>query len=326
MLLPAVCFGLTWRAPAEAQQSNDPLRVVFLGDSITEAGAGPKGYVTLLQNEIQKRNADAKFEIIGAGVSGNKVPDLQARLEKDVLARKPHVVVIYIGINDVWHSQSGKGTPQDAFESGLYDVIGRIQKAGARVILCTPSVIGEKTDGSNPLDKMLETYAEISRNVAKKSAVTLIDLRKLFLNELKILNSDNKEKGILTGDGVHLTESGNTFVKDCMLPMVEGVAQGKKVDHVVMFKFKASTKVAEINRVSDAFAELAKNVPEVVEFRSGSDISPENLAQGFTHCYVLKFNNSAARDAYLVHPAHAEFVKLAIPFVETPLVVDFWEK
>src|SRR5436190_1222593 len=76
-------------------------RIVFLGDSITQGGVSPNGYVTVFKKELAKKYPDGEFEIIGAGISGNKVPDLQKRLEKDVLSKKPTLVVIYIGINDV---------------------------------------------------------------------------------------------------------------------------------------------------------------------------------------------------------------------------------
>ena len=61
-------------------------RVVFLGDSITQAGAGPGGYVTLVRETLDKEHKDLGVEVIGAGISGNKVPDLQGRLERDVIA------------------------------------------------------------------------------------------------------------------------------------------------------------------------------------------------------------------------------------------------
>ena len=101
-------------------------RIVFLGDSITQGGVGPKGYVTLIKNTLAERHADLGIEVIGAGISGNKVPDLQRRVEKDVIAKKPTVVVIYIGINDVWHGEKdpARGTTPEAFAAGLKEVIG----------------------------------------------------------------------------------------------------------------------------------------------------------------------------------------------------------
>ncbi len=194
-------------------------RIVFLGDSITAGGVSPKGYVTLIKDQLKEKHPDLGIEVIGAGVSGNKVPDLQRRLDKDVLAKKPTVVVIYIGINDVWHGESdpAKGTPKDKFEAGLKEIIGKCQEAGARVILCTPSVIGEKGDGSNKLDAKLDEYADVSRAVAKDTKSQLCDLRKAFLAYEKENNKENKEKGVLTGDRVHLNDAGNKLVADTML-------------------------------------------------------------------------------------------------------------
>jgi lysophospholipase L1-like esterase len=194
-------------------------RIVFLGDSITQAGVGEKGYVTLIKNALAEKHKDLGIEVIGAGISGNKVPDLQKRLQKDVLDKKPTVVVIYIGINDVWHGENdpAKGTPKDKFEAGLKEIIGKINDSGARVLLCTPSVIGEKTGGANKLDAKLDEYADVSRSVAKDTKASLCDLRKAFQDYLKENNAKNEEKGLLTGDRVHLNDAGNKFVAETIL-------------------------------------------------------------------------------------------------------------
>ncbi|HEY6952361.1 MAG TPA: GDSL-type esterase/lipase family protein, partial [Bacteroidota bacterium] len=136
--------------------------------------------------------------------------------------KKPTIVVIYIGINDVWHFLlNGNGTPKDKYETGLADIIGRIQKVGARVILCTPSVVGEKHHGDNQLDAQLDEYSDISRRVANASGVSLCDLRNAFINYLSTHNPENKEKGILTVDGVHLNSEGNEFVAATMMKCLE---------------------------------------------------------------------------------------------------------
>jgi lysophospholipase L1-like esterase len=208
---------------ATAEEPPVPLkkgdRIVFLGDSITEGGVRPKGYVTLIKRALGDKHKDLEIEVIGAGVSGNKVPDLQRRLEKDVLARKPTLVVIYIGINDVWHGENdpAKGTSKEDFEAGLKEVIGKITASGARVVLCTPSVIGEKKDGANKLDRKLDEYADVSRKVAKDLKVPVCDLRKAFQAYLQEHNPDNKEAGILTSDRVHLNDAGNKFVAETIL-------------------------------------------------------------------------------------------------------------
>ena len=186
--------------------------IAFFGDSITQGGAAQGGYCRLIEEALNRKRSELGVKIIFAGISGHKVPNLQKRLDRDVLSKKPTVVFIYIGINDVWHSTRGQGTSKEDFDSGLRDLIQKISATNAKIVLCTPSTIGEKTDGSNPLDAMLEEYAEISRKVAKETDVTMCDLRKAFLDHLKQNNADNKSRGILTRDGVHLNKAGNLFV------------------------------------------------------------------------------------------------------------------
>lgn len=192
-------------------------RIVFFGDSITEEGDRKGGYVTLVRDSLAL--AGDSSEVIGAGISGHKVPDLLARLDRDVIARKPTIVVIYIGINDVWHSilPGLHGTPPDEFRTGMNTLVKSISGTGARVILCTPSMVGEKTDGSNPLDSLLDVYAGITRDVATDTGTRLCDLRKEFLTYLRDHNPHNVREGILTRDGVHLTPAGNRFVAEAML-------------------------------------------------------------------------------------------------------------
>lgn len=214
LFVPAVSFA---EEPAVKLKAGD--RIVFLGDSITQGGAGPNGYVTMIRQALDKQHADLKIEVIGAGISGNKVPDLQRRVDKDVIAKKPTIVFIYIGINDVWHGEKdpARGTMPEAFESGLKEVIGKCRDAGATVVICTPSVIGEKLDGANSLDAKLDQYSDISRKIAKELKLPLCDLRAAFLEHLKANNKNNADKGILTSDRVHLNLAGNQFVADTML-------------------------------------------------------------------------------------------------------------
>lgn len=221
LILPALLmlFGL------QVVRAESPLtlkkgdRIVFLGDSITAGGVGAKGYITVLKTVLNEKHKDLGIELVGAGISGNKVPDLQKRVERDVVAKKPTVVFIYIGINDVWHGEKdpARGTPKDKFEAGLKEVIGKITAAGAQVVLCTPTVIGEKKDGANKLDAQLDEYAEISRKVAKELKLPVCDLRKAFVEHLKAKNTENKEAGILTTDRVHLNPAGNQLVAETML-------------------------------------------------------------------------------------------------------------
>jgi lysophospholipase L1-like esterase len=198
-------------------KSDKKKKIVFFGDSITQAAVNKGGYIDVLQNMLQQKGVDQQFELNGAGISGNKVYDLYLRMETDVLDKKPDVVVIWIGVNDVWHkSSSGTGTDFDKFGKFYDAVVKKIQKQGAKVIIVTPAAIGEKNDYSNPQDGDLNSYSNWMRKYAATNQLGLVDLRKIF-HEYSIANNPNNDaKGILTTDGVHLNEKGNALVAEEM--------------------------------------------------------------------------------------------------------------
>lgn len=328
LILIVSFLGMVKEMNAQVQlKSGD--RVVFLGDSITQAGARPGGYVALFQQAVDDQFGEGEVEVIGAGISGHKVPDCQKRLDRDVISKKPTHVVIYIGINDVWHSTSNRGTSKEDYENGLNDLIARIQNAGAQVILCTPSVIGEKIDGSNSLDKMLDEYCDISRKVAAEAKVDLLDLRKLFLDHLKNENKANKPTKILTTDGVHLNPAGNRFVCQSVMDFA-GVKASKDpkrlLRHMVLFKFKASAPKEQVAEVVKAFKALPGKIDAIHDFESGTDVSIENKSKGFTHGFLVTFRNEADRAIYLPHPDHKKFVELVGPVLDDVIVFDYWSK
>lgn len=227
MIRLLVLFGVLFVAVAGSAAFADPTpivlkkgdRIVFLGDSITAGGNSGKGYIQVIRAHLADKKKGLAIECIGAGISGNKVPDLQKRVDKHVIDKKPTIVVIYIGINDVWHGEKNpkNGTAPDAFEAGLKEVIGKCTKAGAQVVLCTPSVIGELPGGANNLDAALDEYANISRKVAKELNLNMCDLRKAFVTHLRANNPGMKAAGILTTDRVHLNEAGNRLVAETIL-------------------------------------------------------------------------------------------------------------
>lgn len=192
-------------------------RIVFFGDSITQAGVQNGGYIDLISQGIQQRSAGDKYELIGAGIGGNKVYDLYLRLEDDVLSRKPDLVVIYVGINDVWHKTSGTGTDLDKYEKFYVAIIKKLQANNIKVAVCTPTVIGELKNNANPQDSDLNAYSEVVRRLAITHKCTLIDLRKAFSDYIHQNNHDNKESGLLTTDRVHLTPAGNKLVAEEMI-------------------------------------------------------------------------------------------------------------
>jgi lysophospholipase L1-like esterase len=196
-------------------------RIVFFGDSITQAGVQPTGYITRISQMLDQKKLSDRYEVVGAGISGNKVYDLYLRLEDDVLAKKPDAVVIWVGVNDVWHKRtSGTGTDADKFDRFYNALLKKLKANNIAVYLCTPAAIGEKTDYTNELDGDLNRYAAIIRRTAASNNCPLIDLRKAFLDYNLEKNKENKESGILTTDRVHLNETGNQFVAEEMFKVL----------------------------------------------------------------------------------------------------------
>jgi hypothetical protein len=95
------------------------------------------------------------------------------------------------------------------------------------------------------------------------------------------------------------------------------------IRHVVHFKFKADADKAQIAKVVEGFAALKTKISVVDALEWGTDVSPEGLGKGFTHCWIVSFKTAADRDAYLVHPDHKAFVELLKPILDEALVVDF---
>lgn len=100
--------------------------------------------------------------------------------------------------------------------------------------------------------------------------------------------------------------------------------QSKMLRHVVLFKFKDGSPAADVKNVEDAFRSLPSKIKEIKAFEWGTNNSPENLNQGFTHCFFVSFASEKDRAVYLPHPAHRAFVEVLRPHLDKVLVVDYW--
>ena len=98
----------------------------------------------------------------------------------------------------------------------------------------------------------------------------------------------------------------------------------KMLRHVVVFKFKDDASSEDVKKVEDAFRALPSKIKEIKGFEWGTNNSPENLAQGFTHCFFLSFKSEEDRAAYLPHPAHKAFGEVLKPYLDKVLVIDYW--
>jgi len=192
--------------------------IIFFGDSLT-ALAGQeapkehvtKGYVRIVRETLEKTHADHQVKVDWVATGGHTVPDLLNRVEKDVIAKKPTIVVIQIGCNDA------RRIPKETFKTSLEELIDKLQGAGIQAIQCSLTSVGEKHDGTNRDDERLEEFAQVEREVAIAKKVPLNDLRKAFVEYWKKNNPDNQPSGVLTYDGNHFNQKGMDFVAEQML-------------------------------------------------------------------------------------------------------------
>ena len=94
--------------------------------------------------------------------------------------------------------------------------------------------------------------------------------------------------------------------------------------HVVLFSFKANASAEQIDHIVAGFGTLKDAIPGIDTYEWGTNVSPEGLNDGFTHCFTLTFASAEARDGYLVHQAHQDFVATLGACLERSLVVDYW--
>lgn len=185
------------------------MKILFFGDSITDMNrlrsAGLPyslgvGHVNVIANRLLTKNAD--IEIINRGNGGDKITNMMARLNEDVIDLKPDIVTILVGTNDVWHKITHhSGTPYQKWSSLYKEMIETIQKKlpKCKIFICEPFFIhGEATDYCYKEFSRVFKYARKAKKIAKEYNLVFIPLQKK-LNKMadKVGNSN------VLFDGVH---------------------------------------------------------------------------------------------------------------------------
>ncbi|NQT82312.1 SGNH/GDSL hydrolase family protein [bacterium] len=177
--------------------------IVFLGDSITQAGTAAEGYITLFKLACDVTGHRIKF--INSGISGHKSNDMLARLQKDVIDHHPDWVSISCGVNDVWHGE--RGVPLPDYKKNMTKIVDRCLAAGIKVLLLTATPIYE--DPNSKENKKLAAYNDFLRQLAKEKKVLLCDLNEAFMS---LYAKKRTKDNIWTTDGVHMKPRGNRLM------------------------------------------------------------------------------------------------------------------
>ena len=107
-------------------------------------------------------------------------------------------------------------------------------------------------------------------------------------------------------------------------PQFPPAPEGKVLRHAVFFSFKEDSTEDDIAGVVDAFRKLPSKISEITDFQWGTNNSPEGLNDGFTHCFLLTFQDEAGRAAYLPHEDHKAFGDVLRPHMDKVFVIDYW--
>jgi len=153
---------------AQTLADGGTLRVVGFGDSITGVyyhTGGLRAWPEMLGIALRRLYPDADVEAINAGISGNTTAAGLARMDTDVLAHDPGLVVVMFGMNDV-----ARATPEE-FRANLATIVTRCREAGAEVVLCTPNSV---YPGSRAIEGLAE-FAEIVRAVGAELGAPVAD-------------------------------------------------------------------------------------------------------------------------------------------------------
>jgi len=207
MTVAALVIGtLGWTAARAADLPiKDGQKIAFMGDSITAAGAGPKGYLRLVISGLEANGV--KATAIPAGISGHKSNQMLARLERDVLNKKPDWMTLSCGVNDVWHG--ARGVPLDQYKLNITKIVEQCQAAGVKVMILTSTMIGE--DQKNENNQKLVAYNEFLQTLAKEKNCLLADLNADMQAAIAKAGAEKKGK-LLTTDGVHMNPAGNEMM------------------------------------------------------------------------------------------------------------------
>lgn len=216
-ILLCCCANLLAAAPLKTAErlaaGKEPVRIVCIGDSITGVyyhSGGRRAYSEMLQLALQHLYPQAQISVHNAGISGDTTTGGLKRLERDVLAHKPHLVTIMFGMNDL------VGTPVDTFKKNLREMITRCQKSGAEVVLCTQNSIVETPP--RPCARLAE-FTQAIRDVAKEETLVVADCYAAFE---AVHTADAAEWNLLLSDTIHPNMAGHKLFAETLAHAITG--------------------------------------------------------------------------------------------------------
>jgi lysophospholipase L1-like esterase len=215
LLILLVCIGLLPAAPLKTAQllaaGKEPVRIVCIGDSITGVyyhSGSLRAYPEMLQIALRKIHPQAQITVRNAGISGDTTTGGLKRLERDVLAHKPHLVTVMFGMNDLVR------TPVSDFQNNLREIIRRCRAIDAEVVLCTQNSIVESPQ--RPGVKLAE-FTQAIRDIAKAESLPVADCFAAFES---VHSMDALEWNLLLSDPIHPNMAGHKLFAETIVQTI----------------------------------------------------------------------------------------------------------
>lgn len=183
----------------------DPTRIVCFGDSITGVyyhSGSQRAWCDMLGLALGKAYPIARLDMINAGISGHTTVQALARIDKDVIARQPHLVVVKFGMNDVAR------VPLEQFKTNMQAISRRCLATGAAVVLCTPNSVFENTARPNA---KLSAFSMAIRETARDLKLPLVDLFRDWQEQRK---SNEIAWSLLMSDAIHPNMNGHRRIAE----------------------------------------------------------------------------------------------------------------
>ena len=194
------------------------IRILFQGDSITDAGRDKRNYFDLgngypkySAENLKKAYPDVDFEFINLGISGNRTDQLFDRLYPDAISLQPDVISILIGVNDVWHRHGASKimTTDEQFELNYRTILRELKaKTNAKIMILVPFALDYEDEMREHIKSELPSVQKIVYELAEEFADVCIPLDKLFGEAV----ASQAEPLWYSGDGVHPNANGAAFI------------------------------------------------------------------------------------------------------------------
>lgn len=194
------------------------MKILFFGDSITESGRNPldpgdlgAGYVKIAAGKLRLLYPEKSIEFVNRGIGGDTTEELLARVGEDVVAEKPDFVILYVGVNDVWHKfVYGKNITAEQFRANYERLVSEILGTGAKLFIVEPFVL--KIGDKQRLRPLLTEFNAIIKEIAVWEKLPFVPLDEIFSG----LTQDIAPTQFST-DGVHPTHRGCRYIADLII-------------------------------------------------------------------------------------------------------------